>query len=320
MPVPTNDKGISMLKDKLSSMVLIGTLASSCCFAMDREIALTIDDLPFVGANNKNANSVKRSNDRIQSIIQTLVDHKIPATGFIIGEAVTKEQLPLLEEFRANGFALGNHTYSHKSLNNLSAENYIADIDKADKKLTPLLTEPKYFRYPYLAESKGEKKQQVYDYLAEHQYTIAPVTIDSKDYNFNARLLSIPWQKRAQNLKQIQARYLEYVWNQTLKAEARAEKKGTTGKQILLIHANLLNSHTLGQLIDMYQKNGYTFIGLNEAIAAQSTKQTGTAPEAVSEDATEAAARKAPETEKPKDTSKSASNHYYPDYLIKFFG
>ena len=274
MPVPTNDKGISMLKDKLASMVLIGSLASSCCFAMEREIALTIDDLPFVGANNKNANSVKRSNDRIQSIIQALVDHKIPATGFIIGEAVTKEQLPLLEEFRANGIALGNHTYSHKSLNNLSAENYLADIDKADKKLTPLLTEPKYFRYPYLAESKGVKKQQVYDYLAEHQYIIAPVTIDSKDYNFNARLLAVPWQKRAEKLKQIQARYLEYVWNQTLKAEARAQKNGSTGKQILLIHANLLNSHSLGLLIDMYQENGYTFIGLNEAIAAQRAKKT----------------------------------------------
>ena len=293
MPVPKNDKGISMLKDKLAGMVLIGTLASSCCFAMEREIALTIDDLPFVGSNNKNANSVKRSNDRIQSIIQALVDHKIPATGFIIGEAVTKEQLPLLEEFRANGIALGNHTWSHKSLNNLSAENYIADIDRADKKLTPLLTEPKYFRYPYLAESKGAKKQQVYDYLAEHEYIIAPVTIDSKDYNFNARLLAVPWQNRAEKLKQIQARYLEYVWNQTLKAEERAQKKGSTGKQILLIHANLLNSHSLGLLIDMYQKNGYTFIGLNEAIAALPAKKTEAAPEA------------SPEAEKPKDVSTS---------------
>lgn len=309
-----------MLKNKLSGILLIGTLASSCCFATEREIALTIDDLPFVGANNKNANSVKRSNDRIQSIIQTLVDHKIPATGFIIGEAVTKEQLPLLEEFRASGVALGNHTYSHKSLNNLSAEKYIADIDRADKKLTPLMTEPKYFRYPYLAESKGEKKQQVYDYLAEHQYTIAPVTIDSKDYNFNARLLAIPWQKRAQNLKQIQTRYLEYVWNQTLKAEARAEKNGTTGKQILLIHANLLNSHTLGQLIDMYQKNGYTFIGLNDAIAAQPAKQSRAVSETVSGDAPATDAKAALEAKKSKDTSKSAHNHYYPDYLVKCFG
>lgn len=294
-----------MLKEKLASLFLMGMLVSTCSFAQEREIALTIDDLPFVGANNKNEKSIKRSNDRIQSIIQTLVDHKIPATGFIIGAAVVKEQLPLLEAFRANGFALGNHTYSHKSLDHVSADNYIADIDKADKKLTPLLTEPKYFRYPYLAESKGEKKQQVHTYLAEHQYTIAPVTIDSKDYNFNARLLAIPWQKRAQNLKQLQTRYLDYVWNQTLKAEARALKNpGSSGKQILLIHANLLNSHMLGSLIDMYQKNGYVFIGLNEAISQPAVKQTD----------------EVLPTEKPREALKSASISFYPGQIFGVTG
>lgn len=294
-----------MLKNNLTRLVLMATLVSTCSFAMEREIALTIDDLPLVGANNKNAASVKRSNDQIQRIIQTLIDHKIPATGFIIGSAVAKEQLPLLEEFRANGFALGNHTYSHKSLSNISAEKYIADIDKADKSLMPLLTEPKYFRYPYLAESKGEKKKQVHSYLAEHQYIIAPVTIDSKDYHFNARFLAIPWQKRAQNLAQIKTRYLDYIWNQTLKAEARASKKpGSSGKQILLIHANLLNSYLLGDVIDMYQENGYVFIGLNEVLAARLAKKVETAPA----------------VEKAKAALTSASIGYYRDHLIKFFG
>ena len=256
-----------MLKNTLGGFFLMGVLASTC-FAEGREIAITIDDLPFVGANNKNASSIKRSNGRIHSIIKTLVDHKIPAIGFIIGGSIAKEQLPLLEQFRAEGFLLGNHTYSHKSLNSTSAENYIEDVDKADKKLTPFMTTPKYFRYPYLAEGKGDKKQQVYSYLAEHQYTIAPVTIDSKDYKFNAQLLAIHWQQRGQNLKQIKARYLAYIWDQTLKAEARSQKNsGKAGKQILLVHANLLNSHFLGDVIDMYQNNGYKFISLADALA-----------------------------------------------------
>lgn len=244
-------------------------------FAAVREIALTIDDLPFVGANNQNARSIKRSNDRIQAIIQTLIDHKIPATGFIIGEALVKEQRPLLEELHANGFALGNHTYTHKNLNRLSAKTYIEDIDRADKKLASLMTTPKYFRYPYLAEGTGSKKQAVQDYLAKHNYVIAPVTIDSKDYNFNAQLLSIPWQRRAAAIKSIKARYLAYIWNQTLKAEAQAARNPEHArKQIILVHANLLNSHLLGDVIDMYQKNSYVFIPLSEAIAAQTPNST----------------------------------------------
>ncbi len=272
-----------MLANRLVLLLAIGiTLGSGQSFAAVREIALTIDDLPFVGANNSTTRSIKRSNDRIQAIIQTLIDHKIPATGFIIGEALVKQQLPLLEEFHANGFALGNHTYTHKNLNHLSADVYIEDIDKADKKLASIMTTPKYFRYPYLAEGNGEKKQVVHEYLSNHNYVIAPVTIDSKDYNFNAQLLSVPWQRREAALKSIKARYLAYIWNQTLKAEARSARNPEHArKQILLVHANLLNSHLLGDVIDMYQKNSYVFIPLSEAIATQTPTSTLKASEEV---------------------------------------
>ena len=120
------------------------------------------------------------------------------------------------------------------------------------------MSEPKYFRYPYLAEGKGEKKQKVLDYLAEHHYTVAPVTIDSKDYEFNAQFYRVPYRQRVQRLEQFKKRYLAYIWQQTLRAEKRA--KGQPVKQILLIHANLLNSLFLGDVIELYKKNGYKFI------------------------------------------------------------
>ena len=37
-------------------------------------------------------------------------------------------------------------------------------------------------------------------------------------------------------------------------------------KQILLIHANLLNSYLLGDVIQLYKQNGYKFITLTEAL------------------------------------------------------
>jgi peptidoglycan-N-acetylmuramic acid deacetylase len=247
--------------------LLIGIFMSSLGFSQTREIAITIDDLPFVGSANNKEGNLKRERDRFLKIVQAVVDHKIPVTGFVIAGSIEKGQWELLEQFRNDGFLLGNHTYSHKSLNSISAEKYIEDIAHADKVLAPLLTTPKYFRYPYLAESKGQKKQQVHDFLAKNQYIIAPVTIDSKDYNFNAQLLAIPWQRRSQNLNQIKQRYLAFIWNQTLKAEAKAKKYNReSASQILLIHANLLNSHFLGDVIDMYQKNGYKIVSLDEAM------------------------------------------------------
>lgn len=243
-------------------LTLVALLMINAAHAQQKELAITIDDLPFVG-NARTKGDLNREHDRFLKLLQALVDRKVPATGFIIAGSIGKGQWELLEEFRESGFELGNHTYSHPSLNSMATEKYIDNVNRADTILQPIMTTPKYFRYPYLAESKGEKRTKVHQYLAEHQYTIAPVTIDSKDYNFNAQLLAIPWQRRAQSLGQFKKRYLDYIWSQTLKAEARSHGKG---KQILLVHANLLNSHFLGDVIDMYQKNGYKIISLSEAL------------------------------------------------------
>lgn len=246
-------------------------LFNTQCFAEEKEIAITIDDLPFVGSGSNTPASLKRTQDRFMAIVKVLVDNEVPATGFVIGEAVAKNEWDLLHTFRNQGFALGNHTYTHKSLNNLSAEKYIADIDKADVSLAAVLTEPKYFRYPYLAEGKGAKKQKVFDYLASHQYTIAPVTIDSKDYEFNARFYKIPYRKRAQSIPQFKKRYLAYIAKQTELAERRSKKvEGQPVKQILLLHANLLNSYCLEDIIELYKNKGYKFISLADALKENS--------------------------------------------------
>nr|HAT8713093.1 polysaccharide deacetylase family protein [Legionella jordanis] len=249
--------------------VALGCFFYHWSYAQEKEIAITIDDLPFVGSCNGNSAKLQRENERFTQMLRTLNEQKIPVTGFVIAGSIEEGQWELLEQFRKAGFDLGNHTYSHKSLNGQTAEKYIGDIERADKILAPLFPQHKYFRYPYLAESSGEKKQQVHDYLAAHGYRIAPVTIDSKDFMFNQQLFAIPYRLREKNLPQLRKRYLAFIWNQTLKAEAKAAKLNPNKpvKQILLIHANLLNSHFLGDVINLYRENGYRFISLDEALS-----------------------------------------------------
>ena len=246
------------------SFILLLSLMDIPCFAAEHEIAITIDDLPFVGTDSNDAGNLQRSHDRFIKIMQSLIDNHVPATGFVIAGAIGKGQWQLLEEFRKEGFELGNHTYTHANLNRISSEKYMDEIAHADQKLAPVMTQPKYFRYPYLAEGKGSAKQQVQDFLTANQYTIAPVTIDSKDYLFNERLLHVSWRVRPQYLAHIKQQYLDYIWKQTVLAEKRS-KNGSV-KQILLIHANLLNSHFLSDVIQMYKNNGYHFVSLGEAL------------------------------------------------------
>lgn len=239
-------------------------LMVNLCMAETREIALTIDDLPLVASKMNTPGNQQRSTERFMRILHALVENNIPATGFVIAGAIERGQWEFLEEFRRAGLSIGSHTYSHPNLNRMSAEKYIADLDRADKVLTPLFTEPKYFRYPYLAEGNKTTKPKVLDYLNQHHYVIAPVTIDSKDFAFNERLYKVPFRTRENYVNKIKPEYLAYIWKQTVKAEKHAN--GQPVKQILLIHANLLNSYVLNDIIQMYKNNGYTFISLGEAL------------------------------------------------------
>lgn len=256
-----------MLKKYILSLALMGWAFSSLSFAFEREIAITIDDLPFVGFANNNPAKLKREEARFLSIMQALVDNNVPATGFVIAGAIENGQWEMLEHFQQAGFVLGNHTYTHINLNTTNAKNYINNVDKADKVLAPLMSSPKYFRYPFLAEGKGEKRQLVQDYLAANNYIVAPVTIDSKDFLFNAKLYAVSHRNREQTLRNIKPKYLAYIWNQTLQAERIAQRsKNQSPKQILLIHANLLNSYCMADIIELYKRNGYRFISLAEAL------------------------------------------------------
>lgn len=237
-------------------LLIINT--SSYCLREHRNLALTIDDLPFVG---------DEKNFHLNMIIDAIKADNIPVTGFVIAGNVQRDNWPLLQKFKDIGLGIGNHTLSHLSAQNLSTEAYIKQIESADKILQPWLTEPKFFRYPYLAMGNGTKKQNIKNFLASRNYQIAPVTIDSKDFIFNELLLSVPESERRKFLTVLKPCYLNFIWQQTLKAElANRLNKNTNQTHILLIHSNLLNAYVLPDIIDLYMKQGYHFISLVEAL------------------------------------------------------
>ncbi len=232
------------------SVLVFMNLPDKQCRPLHREIAITIDDLPI--------DSVY-----FQKIAESLKAHQAPAIGFVIANAVNERNLIDLKQFLDDGFIIGNHSYSHMSLRKNTAKDYIADVDKADKILSPLMSGTKYYRYPYLAKGRWRKKQKVFDYLAANHYVIAPVTVDSKDFEFNAELITSADQNKPEFLSQIKQRYFAFVWQQTLKAE---RKQKCCSKQILMLHANQINSYFLNDLLRMYEDQGYHFITLKDAL------------------------------------------------------
>ena len=226
--------------------------------AQNREIAITIDDLPFVG---------EAKNAHLEMIINALKGNDVQATGFIIAGEVGPDHWQMLRKFRDAGFGLGNHTLSHANLDKTPTNEYIQEIEIADELLLPVLTEPKYFRYPYLVMGRGDKKNKVMNYLQSKNYRIAPITIDSKDFTFNQLLLSVPEKERRHFLPALKACYLDFIWQQTLQAEEHNRSARTPERaHILLIHANLLNAYVLPEIINLYKQRGFVFVSLPSAL------------------------------------------------------
>lgn len=245
--------------------LLAALILASPLFAAKREIAITIDDLPFVGED---------TNFHLNMIIDALKTGEVPATGFVIASKVNPTNWAALQKFREAGFGIGNHTLTHANLARLSLESDLHEIDAADKILSPLMEDTtRYFRYPYLAMGNGAKKERLLQHLQELHYQIAPITIDSRDFVFNQLLMNIPEKQRRSFLDSLRACYLDFIWQQTLAAEEhnRINRQGDK-PQILLVHANLLNAYVLPDIINMYRQNGYAFVSLENALAPESTR------------------------------------------------
>lgn len=222
------------------------------CVPKERVIALTLDDLPVEAVY-------------FEKIVHALNNHHAPAAGFVIANRVTEGYLKDLQGFLDAGFTIGNHSYSHPNLRKTTAAEYIDDINHADEILRPLMPKTKYYRYPYLAQGSLWKKQKVLNYLVQNHYIVAPITVDSRDFEFNLELIEqILATNNPETLHKLRQRYLNYVWEQTNKAEQRQNCNAT--KQILLLHANILNSYFLNDLLQMYEEHGYRFITLDEAL------------------------------------------------------
>src|SRR5271165_3200006 len=101
------------MRIRLQVLALLLLLLPVCGGA--QEVALTFDDLPAHGPLPPGMTRL----DVAKSIIATLKAANAPQVyGFI--NAVKLEQVPedraVLEEWRAAGLMLGNHTYTHMSL------------------------------------------------------------------------------------------------------------------------------------------------------------------------------------------------------------
>lgn len=248
---------------------ILGFLLALAAGAQQRRVAITFDDLPRGGdtASGRDLESIRAMTVKLTDALRG-----VPVIAFVnagrvpeLGDAGLQS---ILKIWLDRGADLGNHTYSHPNINQVSLQEYTGDLLRGEPAITAALGhKPVYFRHPFLFKGKdAATKRGLAEFLAQHSYIEAPVTFDNDDYVlarvYASALTEDP--KLADRVKQAYVPYMESIF-----AFFEARSKEVTGHeiaQILLLHANRLNADSMPELLAMMRRRGYQFVTLQTAL------------------------------------------------------
>jgi len=240
----------------------------------DRQVAVTFDDLPATASNFMSGAEIMEMTARLLASLQ---QQQIPAIGFVNEKKLYKwgevdQRIRALQMWLDAGFELGNHTYSHASLNKVDLKAWEEEVIGGESVLRLLLAEHKmslrYFRHPFLDTGLAlETRRAAEVFLAGRGYRIAPVTLDASDWMFSS-VYDDAWMSGDFALqRQISASYLTHADRMFDHCEKISKQlMGYEPKQVLVLHANLLGADHIADLAALMRKRGYRFITLENAV------------------------------------------------------
>ena len=243
---------------------------------VNRKVAVTMDDLPLQRIE-------KFSTEKLYGITAKIIEKiklvNAPVVGFVNGVKLQTEgkydesKIDLLKMWLNAGLTLGNHTYAHKSANAVPVKEYEEDILKGEAVLKETVenggAELIYFRHPYLQTGRSlEVKNEIDNFLKDHNYIIVPVTIDNSEWIYASAYDKAVDSNSTGMMKKIGDEYLRYMKAKLDYWESQSNALfGRNINHILLIHANTLNSDYYDQLCGMIKDSGYKFISVDEALS-----------------------------------------------------
>jgi len=243
----------------------------------DRQVAITIDDLPAGASNFMSGAAITEMTTKL---LATLQQQKIPVVGFVNEKKIYKwgevdERIKALQMWLAAGFELGNHTYSHASLNRVGLKQWEDEVVQGEPVIQLLLAQHnmklRYFRHPYLDTGRDlQTRREAEAFLVARGYRIAPVTLDAWDWEFAYVYDDAKKRGDAAVQQEIASSYLSYSDAVFAYSEQLSKQvMGYEPKQILLLHANQLEADHIGELLDLMRRRGYRFITLENALSDQ---------------------------------------------------
>lgn len=251
----------------------VSSLVASAQNKPDRQVAITVDDLP-----SNTDGTAAQITAMTTKLLTTLRDQKVPVVGFVNERKLyvpgeVDERIAALKMWVDYGFELGNHTFSHMSLNRGPGLQAWEDDVVRGETVTSMLDEQhniklRYFRHPYLDTGRDlSVRREAETFLIERGYRIAPITLDSWDWMYAGVYQDAVNRKDTGLQEKLVQSFLTYSDTVFAYSEQLSVKiMGYEPRQILLLHASQFEADHIRELLDLMRKRGYRFITLGDAL------------------------------------------------------
>lgn len=244
------------------ALVAISLILSTQSFA--KEIALTFDDAPMGSSAHFD------THNRADELIRKLKLLKVPSAMIFANPCKREDSssvLAQLKKYKDNGHIIGSHTCTHPRLDDVGFKIYSEDAGKADKLLSDLFPQQKFFRYPFLNEGKeGSLRDQMRDWLKQNHYRNGMVSVDNDDYIFSSKINQAKKLGKKVDYAKVKSLFLKHLMGAVEFYDNLAVKTvGYSPKHVILLHEMDATVMFIEDLVSELRKNDWTIISAEEA-------------------------------------------------------
>ncbi len=260
---------------RLFAFMMAALLFASAAHA-DKLIALSFDDVPrhqgaFLGVD-----------ERAVKLIATLERAGVEQAVFFLNpDKLMQEQGKGGEDriaaYVAAGHVIANHSNTHPSLNSVSAEVYLADIEAAELWLKGRPGYRPWFRYPYLHEGGQDKAKRdaVRAGLKARGLRNGYVTVDASDWNIDDMANAAARAGKKIYMTALRNFYVQrHVEAANFYDQLAIKTLGRSPVHVMLLHETDMAAMFIGELVNELRKDGWRIVTADQAFRDPIGKRT----------------------------------------------
>lgn len=257
-------------------------LLSAAPAAADKRIALSFDDVP------RGRGAFFTPDERTQRLIAGLRRAGVKQAAFFvvpgqIGHDDGVGGAERIAAYVAAGHVIADHSFTHRHLTELSAAEYLADIDRAEAWLKGREARRPWFRFPFLDEGGADKAKRdtVRAGLKARGLINGYVTADGSDWNMETLTQQAKAVDKPMDMAALRDLYVGTMVGAADFADQLSQKTwGRQPAQIILLHETDIAALFIADLVAALRKDGWTIITADEAYADPIARLTPDVPSA----------------------------------------